>query len=169
MNSTASGFPVHDSSFSSNSAANPYPYPSGQAQATYYPNNFDSSHYTALQQQTLSAPPDAASMQQPSWVTAMGASPYAQQSSPYSMALVRRPGSSMAMARPHMPFNHSPASTLGRSLSGSGHGGLPDRPSEWRRDFSIRSGLSSILPRSRQRSSSSFGGKHLIDGYWASN
>jgi len=61
----------------------------------------------------------------------MGTSQYTQQSSPYdSMELMRRPGS-MAMARPRMPFNNSPASTLGRSVSGDGYlygRGLLDRP-----------------------------------------
>jgi hypothetical protein len=162
MDPTASGFPVHDSSLASNSSAFPYSYPSGQAQATHHPSGFDASYYASLRQHTMSAPPDTAYMQ-PSWMTAMGASSLAQQSSPYdSMALVRRPGSSMAVARPHMPLDYSPASTLGRSPSGSGrgYGGLPDRPSEWRRDFSMRSGLASILPRSRQRSLYSYGGAY---------
>ena len=151
----AGGLPVHNSSFSLNSAAYPYPYPSSYAlatQGTKYPSAFDPSHYASLRQQTLSAPPDAADMR-PSWMTAMGTSPFAQQSSPNdSMALIRRP--SLSMARPNAPFNYSPASSLGRSPSG---GWLPDRPSEWRRGFSMRSGLASILPR--QQKSISYGGK----------
>jgi hypothetical protein len=164
MNPTSSGFPVHDpsSSFTSNPAAYPLSYP---PPATHHTSAFDPAHLAALRQHTLSAPPETTYMQQPSWMTAMGAPPFAQHPSPFeSTALVRRPGSSMAVTRPQKPLDYSPASTLGRSPSGSGggYGGLPDRPSEWRRDFSMRTGLASILPRTRQQSSLSYRGEHFI-------
>jgi hypothetical protein len=165
MNPTSSGFPVHDPSrsFTSNPAAYPLSYP---PPAAHHASAFDTAHLAALRQHTLSAPPETTYMQQqPSWMTAMGAPPFAQHPSPFeSTALIRRPGSSMAVTRPQKPLDYSPASTLGRSPSGSGggYGGLPDRPSEWRRDFSMRTGLASILPRTRQRSSLSYGGEHFI-------
>lgn len=137
------------SGFSPNSVTNPYPYPSGYAQAAYPPTGIGTP-YASFRQ----PPPSVGAYQQPSWATSTTSSPLTQQSSPFgSKALLRR-------SRPHMPFSYSPASTLGRSPSGSGRSynhGLPDRPSEWRRDFSMRKGIASLLPRTRQRSYS-YGG-----------
>jgi hypothetical protein len=171
MNSTASRLPVHDSSFSSNSAAAyPHPYQSSQAlatQGTRHPSGFDASHYASLRHQALSDPLDVAYMQ-PSWATPIGASPFSQQSSSTdSMALIRRPSLPTAVIRPNVPFNYSPASSLGRSPSGTGYGGFPDRPSEWRKGFSMRSGLASILPRPRQQRSLSYGGKFILTEHLA--
>jgi hypothetical protein len=167
MNSTARRPPVHDSSFSSNTAAYSYSYPS-QALATrgtQHPNGFDASNYASLRHQALSDPLDVA-YAQPSWAT--GASPFSQQSSSAdSMALIRRPSLPMVVNRPNVPFNYSPASSLGRSPSGTGYGGLPDRPSEWRKGFSMKSGLASILPRPRQQRSLSYGGKFILSDHLA--
>lgn len=116
-----------------------------------------------------------ASYTPPSWVTSLGPSPFVQRTSPYnynSMALIPRPRSSLAIANPNMPLLYSPATNLRRSISGSGYQygrGLSDRPSEWRRDFSVRTGLASILPRSRRQSSVSRGGKSLFHYEFGSN
>jgi hypothetical protein len=150
-------------SFTSNSTANTYT--SNYAFPLQEMDTFDPSHVASLRHQTMSAPPDQTHMQH-SWINPTGHS-FAQQVSPYnSMAMVPRHNSPTAFG-PHMPFTYSPASTLGRSLSMGGHphdGGLMDRPSEWRRGFSMRSGLASILPRSRQ-SSYTYGGKQSFDEY----
>jgi hypothetical protein len=155
-------FTAYDS-FTSNSTANIYPYTSNYAYPLQETGTFDPSHVASLRHQTMSAPPD----QQHSWINPTGHS-FAQQVSPYnSMALAPRHNSPTALVGPHMPFTYSPASTLGRSSSMGGHphdGGLMDRPSEWRRGFSMRSGLASILPRSRQ-SSYTYGGKQSSDEY----
>jgi len=149
--STINGFPH------ANPATGSYPPSTSFAP----PNGYDTSYYNPIRQQTMSTPPAGAYMQ-PSWVANMGAAPLAQQSSPWdSMALTRPSSMSMAgsgLYNPHGPSgfdSYSPASTLGQSpKSGYGHdGGLPDRPSEWRKDFSMRSGLSSLLPRQRRQSS----------------
>ena len=126
---TAYGAPEYLSSFLSNLAADPYQ--SSYALASRNPSGFETAQYASLRQQDLSAPPDATAYMQPTWVAAISAP--SQQSS--------RPTSSMGMSRPNVPFTYSPASTLGRNPSECGCRGLPDRPSEWRRDFSIRSGL----------------------------
>jgi hypothetical protein len=83
------------------------------------------------------------------------------------MALIRRPSLPMVVTRPNMPFNYSPASSLGKSPIGAGYGGLPDRPSEWRKGFSMKSGLASMLPRPRQQRSLSYGGKFILTQHLA--
>ena len=126
------------------------------------PNGYDDpSHYASLRQQTMSAPPDNSYLP-PSWATHMGPTAFGQQPSAWDSTALTRPGS-MARSNSYMSYagssfsSYSPVSTLGPSpKAGYGHDrGLPDRPSEWRKDFSMRSGLSSFLPRQRQ---SSYGG-----------
>lgn len=149
-------------------APNGYPYPSQPMAGSYaYPpipqNTYDHSQYAPLRQQTMSAPPNTTYLP-PSWAANTAVAPFVQQPSPWDSLALTQPGSSMSMAHPnsYMPYagntfdSYSPVSTLGRSPKAYGHdGGLPDRPSEWRKDFSMRSGLSSLLPRQRP---SSYGG-----------
>ena len=159
IDTTASQFPAQNSSFPSGDPHHPYQSSNTWAQqATPHPRRHDTPRRTSHRRQNTSATP-AATYAQPSWVTA---SQFQQPSSPHDpWALTRRPGSSMMVSSPRTPFTNSPPSTLGRSPSVSAHIGLPDRPSKWRRDFSARSGLASILPRPRRQLSVSHGGTVL--------
>jgi hypothetical protein len=156
MSSAPNGYPYTSQAM----AAGPYAYPS----TSFAPQNgYDPSQYAGFPQQTMSAPPVTAYLPS-SWAADAGVAPFVPQPSPWDSMALTRPGSSMSMARSnsYMPstgnsFN-SPVSTLGRSPKTHGYDrGLPDRPSEWRKDFSMRSGLSSLLPRQRH---SSYGGMY---------
>lgn len=159
-NTSPNGFPLSNTHLASNSAMplNSWQYQpptsSFAPQSTpFAPSGFDASHFAALRQQTMSAPPEP-SYSAPSWSSMMATSPYGQKVSAYEPMAQMSLGSSMAVTRPQTPFTYSPASTLGSSPGGMPYGGLPDRPSEWRKDFTVRSGISSLLPRSRNNRAS---------------
>lgn len=121
--------------------------------AQSYTPSWAAPHSAPAMQPSLSFPPNPYGT--PSWTAAMTM----QHSAPASP--LRPTGLSRTTSWGGYP--QSPASTLGRSSSRHGSEGnspLPDRPSEWRKDFSTRSGLSALIPRGMHRPSYSVDNGH---------
>ncbi|KZP17080.1 hypothetical protein FIBSPDRAFT_35555 [Athelia psychrophila] len=120
--------------------------------STAYPPGW-APHSAPAMQASASFPPNPYGT--PSWTAAMNMNQHSAPTSPLRPNDLSRSTSWGAYA-------HSPASTLGRTSNSGGrkndgNGALPDRPSEWRKDYSARSGLGALLPRGMHRSSRSVG------------
>lgn len=149
--------------------SSPWPYPPSSAFAppsAAFTSDFDPGHLAALRQQTMSAPPPQSfyAPQQP-WAQAFQNPAFPPPTSPYDSMALSRPGSTMGMSRPATPFDYSPASTLGSISDIARYKVMPERPSEWRRDFTPKHGFEALMPRGRTRSRS-FAGKSCPFHVW---
>ncbi|KAF7978238.1 hypothetical protein HWV62_1250 [Athelia sp. TMB] len=105
----------------------------------------------------------------PSWTQAMNMS-FPGSTNMTSTALSpQSPG--MGRSTSWNGYANSPASTLGRAYSAGGHSydgddnPLPDRPSEWRKDFSPRSGFGALFPSMHRPSRSVDNSVHKLHAF----
>ena len=138
--------------------SSPWSYPPSSAFAppsTAFTSDFNPSHLVALRQQTTSAPPSQSYYApQQSWAQAFQCPNFTPPTFPYNSMALTRPGSNVGMSRAATPFNHSPASTLSSISDVARYKFLPERPSEWRKDFTPKHGFEALMPRARSRSRS---------------
>lgn len=146
--------------------SSPWPYtPSSPfaPSSTAFTSDFDPSHLVALRQQTTSTPPSQSYYApQQSWARAFQFPNFTSPTFPYNSMTLTRPWSDVGMSRSATPFDHSPASTLSSFSDVSRYKFLPERPSEWRKDFTPKHGFEALMPRARSRSRSFAGASYPL-------